>query len=326
MSEETQITSTPEEPITTQPTDAATMPAEQPAQPVTEEPDEETTQTLLESEDLQKIIETLLFITDRPVKVSRLVDVIENTTAKEVREAIEKLRDSYTVRGSAVQILEIAGGYQMCTKPEYGRWVRRLYNEKMTTRLSNAALETLAIIAYKQPLTRAEMEGIRGVDVAGPLEKLLDRGLVRVVGRKDTIGHPMVYGTTDEFLRMFGLNKVSELPDLQVFAAKNLEEKQEDLPFGEPLPPIGGPRIIPLEELEGEERLEALDASAPDPFFQRNSYNQGDLTLGQNGLADTTAEGLPFEENAPKEAVESSATEPAQEETGENTAVQEEEK
>ncbi len=263
-----------------------TQPVTPPSQeqdPVTEKTEE--TSDLLQSEDLQKIIETLLFITDRPVKVSRLVDVIENTTAKEVREAITKLQDDYMARGSAVQILEIAGGFQMCTKPEYGRWVRRLYNEKMTTRLSNAALETLAIIAYKQPLTRAEMEAIRGVDVAGPLEKLLDRGLVRVVGRKDTLGHPMVYGTTDEFLRMFGLNKVAELPDLQVFAAKNLEDKQEDLPFGEPLPPVGQPRIIPLEELEGEEKLEALDASAPDPFFKRNSYNQGDLTLGEGPLA-----------------------------------------
>ncbi len=288
--------------------DTTPSPAEQPAEStaatVQTQPesatgtDEQPAPTLLESEDLQKIIETLLFITDRPVKVSRLVDVIENTNAKEVREAITKLQDMYTVRGSAIQIMEIAGGYQMCTKPEYGRWVRRLYNEKMTTRLSNAALETLAIIAYKQPLTRAEMEAIRGVDVAGPLEKLLDRGLVRVVGRKETIGHPMVYGTTDEFLRMFGLNKVTELPDLQVFAAKNLEDKQEDLPFGEPLPPLGQPRIIPLEELEGEERLEALEASTPDPFFKRNSYNQGDLTLAGESASTTADEGLPFEDTA----------------------------
>jgi segregation and condensation protein B len=308
MTEEMQDTNQPQVQTTAAEPTAQTNTVEQPQAP-----------TLLESEDLQKIIETLLFITDRPVKVSRLVDVIENTNAKEVREAITKLQDMYTVRGSAIQIMEIAGGYQMCTKPEYGRWVRRLYNEKMTTRLSNAALETLAIIAYKQPLTRAEMEAIRGVDVAGPLEKLLDRGLVRVVGRKDTIGHPMVYGTTDEFLRMFGLNKVSELPDLQVFAAKNLEEKQADLPFGDPLPPLGEPRIIPLEELEGEERLEALDASTPDPFFQRNSYNQGDLTLG-GSVADTqTNTDLPFEESAeqPDPLQETTAQEdlPAQEES-----------
>ena len=309
--------------------DTTPSPAEQPAEStaatVQTQPesatgtDEQQAPTLLESEDLQKIIETLLFITDRPVKVSRLVDVIENTNAKEVREAITKLQDMYTVRGSAIQIMEIAGGYQMCTKPEYGRWVRRLYNEKMTTRLSNAALETLAIIAYKQPLTRAEMEAIRGVDVAGPLEKLLDRGLVRVVGRKETIGHPMVYGTTDEFLRMFGLNKVTELPDLQVFAAKNLEDKQEDLPFGEPLPPLGQPRIIPLEELEGEERLEALEASTPDPFFKRNSYNQGDLTLAGESASTTADEGLPFEDTAATSADQTNTQAP-------QTPTQEEEK
>ncbi len=233
---------------------------------------------LLQSEDLKQLVETLLFITDRPVKPSRLAEVIENTDARRVREVILALQTEYNERKSAIQIVEVGGGFQMATKPEFGRWVRRLYNEKMTTRLSNAALETLAIVAYKQPITRAEMEGIRGVDVAGPLEKLLDRGLVRVVGKRDTIGRPMVYGTTDEFLRTFGLNKISELPDLQVFASKSLEKKQEDLPFGEVLPPLGDPAIIPLEQLEGAEKLEALSASQPDPFFERMSYNKGNLT------------------------------------------------
>ena len=157
----------------------------------------------------------------------------------------------------------------------------------MTTKLSNAALETLAIIAYKQPITRAEMEAIRGVDVAGPLERLLERSLVRVVGKKDTIGRPMVYGPTDEFLRLFGLNKIAELPDLQTFAAKTLQEKQEDLPFGEPLPPLGEPAIIPLEELSAEERLEALDSSV-DPFFTRNSYNRGDFFMSEETSPATT--------------------------------------
>lgn len=250
-------------------------------------PEKQEEPELLPSEDIKQIVETLLFITDRPVKPSRLADVIENTDARKIREIINELKDEYTVRGSALQIVEIGGGFQMSTKPEYGRWVRRLYNEKMTTRLSNAALETLAIIAYKQPITRAEMEAIRGVDVAGPLEKLLDRGLVRVVGKKDTIGRPMVYGTTDEFLRMFGLNKISELPDLQVFAAKSLQEKQEDLPFGDPLPPLGEPAIIPLDQLEGEEKFEALDGSEADPFFQRMSYNKGDVTDPLNQAQNT---------------------------------------
>ena len=243
---------------------------------LTEEKSAEKTE-LVETEDLKKIIETLLFITDRPVKPSRLAEVAENTDARRVREVIRQLQDEYSAQNRAVQIVEIAGGFQMATKAEYGRWVRRLYNEKMTTKLSNAALETLAIIAYKQPITRAEMEAIRGVDVAGPLEKLLERSLVRVVGKKDTIGRPMVYGTTDEFLRLFGLNKIAELPDLQTFAAKNLQEKQEDLPFGDPLPPLGEPAIIPLEELSAEERLEVMDTASADPFFTRNSYNRGDF-------------------------------------------------
>ena len=250
---------------------------------------EEQPLELLQREDLKQIVETLLFITDRPVKPGRLADVIENTDGRKIREIILALKDEYAARGSAVQIVEIGGGFQMCTKPEYGRWVRRLYNEKMTTRLSNAALETLAIVAYKQPITRAEMEAIRGVDVAGPLEKLLDRGLVRVVGKKDTIGRPMVYGTTDEFLRTFGLNKISELPDLQVFAAKSLQEKQEDLPFGEPLPPVGEPAIIPLEQLEGEEKFQALDESGADPFFTRMSYNKGDVFSQLEDVAENSS-------------------------------------
>lgn len=218
------------------------------------------TPELLATDDAKQIIENLLFITDRPLKPSRIAEVVETVNAKRVLEIIDELAKEYENTGRSIRILEIGGGYQMCTKPEYGRWVRKLYNEKMTTRLSNAALETLAIIAYKQPVTRAEMEMIRGVDVAAPLEKLLERGLVRVLGKRDTIGRPMVYGTTDEFLRLFGLNKLSELPDLQIFAAKQLQEKQEDLPFDEKLPPIGEPAILALEE-------ETQDAA--DAFFKR---------------------------------------------------------
>lgn len=229
------------------------------SQDVQQEPVKETGE-LLQTDDAKQIVENLLFITDRPLKPSRIAEVVETVNAKRVLELIQELAKEYEDTGRSIRILEIGGGYQMCTKPEYGRWVRRLYNEKMTTRLSNAALETLAIIAYKQPVTRAEMEMIRGVDVAAPLDRLLERGLVRVLGKRDTIGRPMVYGTTDEFLRLFGLNKISELPDLQEFAAKQLQEKQEDLPFDEKLPPLGAPAILALED----------EMSVPaDAFFKR---------------------------------------------------------
>ena len=244
-----------EETLSEQPAaDLDAVPVQAPAAP------EEGQNELLESGEAKQIIENLLFITDRPLKPSRIAEVVEHISSKRVLEIIQELAKEYEDTGRAVRILEIGGGYQMCTKPEYGRWVRKLYNEKMTTRLSNAALETLAIIAYKQPVTRAEMEMIRGVDVAAPLERLLERGLVRVLGKRDTIGRPMVYGTTDEFLRLFGLNKISELPDLQVFAAKQVQEKQEDLPFDEKLPPLGEPAILALEEETGD---------AADAFFKR---------------------------------------------------------
>ena len=270
----------------------------------TVQPADERPFELVPTSEFKQIVETLLFITD-----SRIADVIDGVDARRVREMILEIQEDYVQRQSAIRVVEIGGGFQMSTKPEFGRWVRRLYNEKMTTKLSNAALETLAIIAYKQPLTRAEMEAIRGVDVAGPLERLLERGLVRVVGKKDTIGRPMVYGTTDEFLRIFGLNKISELPDLQEFASKTLREKQEELPFGEPLPPLKEPAIIPLEELEGEEKLQALDASSADPFFTRN---RGDIFTNDAAPELLKQAALSAEEKAPVEAVSVESNEPAQ--------------
>lgn len=158
---------------------ATPMQADKTVQPADERPFE-----LVPTSEFKQIVETLLFITDRPIKPSRIADVIDGVDARRVREMVLEIQEDYVQRQSAIRVVEIGGGFQMSTKPEFGRWVRRLYNEKMTTKLSNAALETLAIIAYKQPLTRAEMEAIRGVDVAGPLERLLERGLVRVVGKK----------------------------------------------------------------------------------------------------------------------------------------------
>lgn len=299
---------------------AAETTTEQAAQPTAEkesssarkaQAEDEKPFELVPTSEFKQIVETLLFITDRPLKPSRIADVIDGVDARRVREMILEIQDDYLRRNSAIQVVEVGGGFQMSTKPEYGRWVRRLYNEKMTTKLSNAALETLAIIAYKQPITRAEMEAIRGVDVAGPLERLLERSLVRVVGKKDTVGRPLVYGTTDEFLRMFGLNKVSDLPDLQVFAAKSLHEKQADLPFGEPLPPLAEPGIIPLEELEGEERLEALDSSA-DPFFKRNSYNKGDFFGEPVAQPDAPAAGDAVPQEQPAQPPHAPAAQPAE--------------
>lgn len=198
-------------------------------------------------EDYKRIVENLLFITDRPLSAAKLSQVAQINNIQLTKDIVNALAQEYAQSGRAIQIVELGGGFQMSTKPEYGRWVRALFNEKSSDKLSPAALETLAIIAYKQPVTRAEIEAIRGVDIVGPLEKIMERGLVCVVGRKDAPGKPMVYGTTDEFLRVFGLNHISQLPELKTFESKGPREIQSDLPFGPSLPQVKE-AILPLEE------------------------------------------------------------------------------
>ena len=199
------------------------------------------------TEDYKRIVENLLFITDRPLSAAKLSQVAQINNIQLTKDIVNALAQEYVQSGRAIQIVELGGGFQMSTKPEYGRWVRALFNEKSSDKLSPAALETLAIIAYKQPVTRADIEAIRGVDIVAPLEKIMERGLVRVVGRKDAPGKPMVYGTTDEFLRLFGLNHISQLPELKTFENKGPKEIQSDLPFGPSLPQVKD-NILPLED------------------------------------------------------------------------------
>ena len=223
-------------------------------------------------EDYKRIVENLLFITDRPLSAAKLSQVAQINNIQLTKDIVNALAQEYAQSGRAIQIVELGGGFQMSTKPEYGRWVRALFNEKSSDKLSPAALETLAIIAYKQPVTRAEIEAIRGVDIVGPLEKIMERGLVRGVGRKDAPGKPMVYGTTDEFLRVFGLNHISQLPELKTFESKGPREIQSDLPFGPSLPQVKE-AILPLEE----------DAD----IYTRNTPEGSDAVQGFGGFADT---------------------------------------
>ncbi|OIO03905.1 MAG: SMC-Scp complex subunit ScpB [Elusimicrobia bacterium CG_4_10_14_0_2_um_filter_56_8] len=176
----------------------------------------------MEDIELKKVLETLLFITDAPLPVSRIAQLCEIKNKERLERALSELRSSYDEEGRTLQIMQVAGGWQLATRPEYGLWVRKLYQNKMTVRLTQAALETLCIIAYKQPLTRAEIEAIRGVEVIGPLETLSQRRLITVVGRRESIGRPILYGTTSEFLRQFGLNSLDDMPKLESFNIENM--------------------------------------------------------------------------------------------------------
>ncbi len=166
---------------------------------------------------LKKAVESLLFITDHPLNIGALCKITGVKDEARVGEAIAQIKREMEENESPVQLLEVADGYQMATRASYAPYVRKLFSDRLAMRLSTAALETLAIIAYKQPLTRAEIEEIRGVEVIAALETLLEKRLVKVVGRKETVGRPLMYGTTADFLRHFGLQSLEALPPIEKF-------------------------------------------------------------------------------------------------------------
>lgn len=168
--------------------------------------------------DLKRIVEAVLFAADAPVTIERLVEIIGDSPRGAIREALAELAADYDSGERPFAVDEIAGGWQLYCRPDYLKWVRELHRGRMPTRLSQAALETLAIIAYKQPIVRAEIEIIRGVDSSGVLSTLLRRNLIAIAGRAPGIGRALMYGTTKEFLRYFGLNTITDLPRLEEFA------------------------------------------------------------------------------------------------------------
>ena len=169
----------------------------------------------MKKENLHREIEALLFANNDPLSLDKLKELLEGNGKKEIREAIEKLREFYDVSGSAVQIRELAGGFQLLTREEYAPVLQRLYRGRAASRLTQRALETLAIIAYKQPITKQEIEAIRGVNVDGVVKTLLERNLVRIEGRQKAPGNPLLYGTSRNFLQYFGLDSLDSLPKLK---------------------------------------------------------------------------------------------------------------
>lgn len=164
--------------------------------------------------DLKAIVEALVFASPEPVTLKALGKVLDGETTEAIQEALEALKQDYdSPRG--LQLVEVAGGYQIVTRPELHEWVRRLFHERTTQKLSVASLETLAVIAYKQPVTAPEVAEIRGVSATGVIGTLIERKLIKIVGRKAVVGRPFLYGTTREFLERFGLNDISDLPKVE---------------------------------------------------------------------------------------------------------------
>lgn len=219
---------------------------------------------------LRRALEGLLFITDRPLSASELSRLVGLKDQDRIAEVVEDLRQELETRNGGYRLMAVAEGWQMATRPDLAPYVRKLFADRATMRLSVAAQETLSIVAYRQPLTRAEIEEIRGVEVIAALETLLEKRLLKVVGRKETVGRPLLYGTTPEFLRHYGLRSLEDMPPIDTFApadaapAGAAEPPPSDGPFA-PVAAEGALDVAPVSEGESYARA----ASAPEPLPER---------------------------------------------------------
>jgi segregation and condensation protein B len=190
----------------------------------------------MERSEIKAVLEALLFVSDAPVPRRRMEAVLEGFAApEEIAQALAQLELDYQSPERALTLAQVGGGYQLRTRAELAPWLKRL-NEVKPVKFSQAALETLAVVAYRQPVLRSDVEEVRGVDSGGVLKALLDRTLIRIVGRKDIPGRPLLYGTTPEFLEFFGLKDLSALPTLKELRDLEAEGRLEARAAGEPSP------------------------------------------------------------------------------------------
>jgi segregation and condensation protein B len=172
----------------------------------------------MERLEMQAIIEAIIYVAEDPVKVEQLREVFPEENRESIEQALKDLAESFNARNGGMLIREVAGGYRMTTRPEHHEQIRSYLKTRPNAKLSMAALETLAVIAYKQPVTLAEVLAIRGKKSSTALQTLLEKKMVAIVGRKQVVGRPILYGTSREFLIHFGLNSLNELPTLEEFA------------------------------------------------------------------------------------------------------------
>jgi segregation and condensation protein B len=210
--------------------------------------------------DIKPILESLLFVLDTPIRLETLIEILPEFGQEIILKGIQQIQTDCREASRGVELVEVAGGYQYRTKPQWAEWVNRLKKVK-AVKLSQSALETLAIIAYRQPIIRPEIEQIRGVDSGWVVRTLMEKGLVKMMGRKDLPGRPMIYGTTKAFLELFALNALSDLPNLKEVAPPSAEGEPPEAEEEESSPkPTPSPVEAALVEAEIEEVLEELES------------------------------------------------------------------
>jgi len=218
------------------------------------------------SAELKAILEALIFASPEPLTPKAMFKLLDTEPKEDVQAALAELKQDYE-RPGGLQLVEVAGGYQIVTKPELHEWVRRLFHERTTQRLSVQALETLAVIAYKQPITGPEIAEIRGVNTAGVLSTLIERHLIKIVGRKQVVGRPFMYATSREFLIRFGLRDLSDLPKIEEMAEALGFEVPAGLSQPSSMDPAAAIPRQPQLDLSGlppeEEEIEPMSPDVP---------------------------------------------------------------
>lgn len=244
-------------------------------------------------EKIKAVIEALIFASDSPLSPEKIRVVLPDVEKTEIKEIIDQLMAEYHERQGGIILQEVAGGFQFRTNPEISQWVKKLKSTKPHS-LSPQAMETLAIIAYKQPIVKSEIEDIRGVDVGGPIKGLLEKKLIRIVGRKDVPGKPIIYGTTRKFLEVFNLKDIMDLPNLRELRELNQQQEQVELEIEDEIINENRPEddtveakieevtseevqtadveieaVVTEEEKIGETKIEAVDTEEKNPEKER---------------------------------------------------------
>ncbi|MDE0300216.1 MAG: SMC-Scp complex subunit ScpB [Candidatus Poribacteria bacterium] len=182
--------------------------------------------------EIKSILEAILFAANEPISVKQFTEVLGNVSTHDIRAQLTALEDDYQAENRSFELIEIANGFQVCSRPEYREWIEKFYTRQVRVRLSPPALETLAIVAYKQPVTRSEVEEIRGVNSDSVVNSLIQKGLIRIAGRKPGQGRSLLFATTDRFLEQFGLKNLSELPSMEEIEEILHEVQNEELEIG----------------------------------------------------------------------------------------------
>jgi segregation and condensation protein B len=256
---------------------------------------------MMDNDYIKSTVEALVLASPEPISSRKITQVLEEATSAQVNQAVSELNEKYSESGSSFRIRELAGGYQYYILPEYVGYVDELFTRRRKMRLTRAALETVAIIAYRQPVTKAEIEHIRGVASDGVIQNLMEKGMITIKGRANTVGRPLQYGTTNEFLKFFGLKNIDELPkmsEIEELISDSEDQNQTELN---------------LKSHNLALKLNVADGTY-DPDNDSDDFDDDDFSGGQPAREGNTAEILTEEEAYPEDAA------PEEEEKDEETS------